>query len=98
MARNHIHMAIGLPGKEGVISGMRYSCDAVFEINILKAVMSSSIPFYKSSNDVILTPGVGEKGMLPSKYFRSAFNPLDRKYFYMAPIKYLCIVDFNFTN
>jgi 2'-phosphotransferase len=26
MARNHVHMAIGKPGNNGVISGMRKSC------------------------------------------------------------------------
>lgn len=26
MGRNHVHLAIGTPGKDGVISGMRASC------------------------------------------------------------------------
>ena len=26
MGRNHVHLAIGTPGKDGVISGMRTSC------------------------------------------------------------------------
>ena len=95
MARNHIHMAIGLPGCDGVISGMRYSCDVVIDINLIKAVKSSDIRFYKSSNDVILSPGEGEKGILPAKYIRSAFNPADMSYYYMAPIKYLCILNFK---
>lgn len=29
MARNHVHLAIGTPGKDGVISGMRSSCQVV---------------------------------------------------------------------
>ena len=34
MARNNVHFAIGLPGKNGVISGMRSSADIVFEVNL----------------------------------------------------------------
>ena len=48
MARNNIHMAIGLPGKNEVISGMRNSCDTVIEINLIKAVKSGDMPFYTS--------------------------------------------------
>jgi RNA:NAD 2'-phosphotransferase (TPT1/KptA family) len=80
MARNHIRklktvvnnidMAIGMPGKKGVISGMRGSCEVVVEINIVKAIKEGHIPFFISENQVILSPGVGEKGFLPSKYFR----------------------------
>ena len=39
MARNHIHLAIGLPG-DGVISGMRSSCQVVIDINMTKAMHS----------------------------------------------------------
>ena len=31
-------MAIGMPGKKGVISGMRASCDVVIEVNMPKAM------------------------------------------------------------
>jgi 2'-phosphotransferase len=48
MARNHIHMAIGMPGKKGVISGMRGSCEVVVEVNIAKAMLQGKIPFYIS--------------------------------------------------
>ena len=34
MNRTNIHMAVGLPGKNSVISGMRKSCEMVVEINI----------------------------------------------------------------
>jgi RNA:NAD 2'-phosphotransferase (TPT1/KptA family) len=75
MARNNVHMAIGLPGKNGVISGMRNSCDTVIEINLLKAVKSGQMPFYSSTNNVVLTPGAGEKGLVPPEFFRSIFDP-----------------------
>jgi 2'-phosphotransferase len=38
MARNHVHLAAGLPGKDGVISGMRSSCQVVIELNMVKAI------------------------------------------------------------
>lgn len=31
-------MALGLPGKKGVISGMRTSCEVVVEVNMVKAI------------------------------------------------------------
>ena len=82
MARNNIHMAIGLPGKNGVISGMRNSCDTIVEINLLKAVKSGRMPFYTSTNNVVLTPGEGEKGLVPPEFFRSVFDANTNQYLY----------------
>ena len=48
MGRNHIHLAAGLPGN-GVISGMRSSCQIVVEVNIAKAMHGRHrIPFHIS--------------------------------------------------
>ena len=63
-------MAIGMPGKKGVISGMRNSSEVVVEINMVKAIKEGQIPFFISENKVILSGGIGEKGFIPSKYFR----------------------------
>lgn len=93
MARNNIHMAIGLP-EDGVISGMRKSSEVVYEINISKAA-SSGVDFFVSDNGVILTPGIGDKGMLPPSYFRSAFYPSNGEYFFESKIKYICVYDFE---
>ena len=41
-------MAIGMPGKNGVISGMRNTCNAVVEVNLVKAIYAGQIPFYIS--------------------------------------------------
>ena len=50
MARNHVHMAVGF-GKNGVISGMRQSCQIVIEINMPKAMYGAhKIPFFISTN------------------------------------------------
>ncbi|CAG8692416.1 13782_t:CDS:2, partial [Dentiscutata heterogama] len=38
MSRNHIHLATGLFGTEGVISGMRANCDLFIYINLSKAI------------------------------------------------------------
>lgn len=67
MSRQHIHMATGLPGKDGVISGMRKTCDIIIYVDC-DAAMKDGIKFYKSSNGVILSPGIGEKGIIPPKY------------------------------
>ena len=65
MARNHIHLAAGMPGKGGVISGMRGSCEVVIELNMTKAIYGPhQLPFYISSNDVILCEGLKD-GSIP---------------------------------
>ncbi|KAK2567551.1 tRNA 2'-phosphotransferase 1 [Acropora cervicornis] len=38
MKRNHIHFAIGEPGEDGVISGIRGSCEILIYINLKKAL------------------------------------------------------------
>lgn len=69
MGRNHMHLAIGLPG-DGVISGMRSSCQVVIEINMTRAMHGPHrIPFFISSNKVVLAEGL-EDGSLPAAYFR----------------------------
>lgn len=72
---------------------MRSSCDLVFEVNILAAHYDAKVPFFVSENNVVLSPGLGSKGILPSKYFRSAFNPKNGKYLYQKPLKYICVFD-----
>lgn len=69
MARNHIHFSIGYLGEKEVISGMRNTCDVFIEIDIVNAI-KDGIPFYMSSNNVILTPGIEPNGLLPLKYFK----------------------------
>ncbi|KAJ7380030.1 tRNA 2'-phosphotransferase 1 [Desmophyllum pertusum] len=53
MSRNHIHFAPGEPGEEGVIIGMRSSCEILIFINLKKA-LGDGFKFYRSSNNVIL--------------------------------------------
>ena len=37
MRRNHIHFAAGLPGEDGVISGMRQDCNVLIYVDVEKA-------------------------------------------------------------
>ena len=44
MNRTHIHFAPGEPGQDGVISGMRSSCQLFIYIDIDKAIAGKSSP------------------------------------------------------
>jgi 2'-phosphotransferase len=68
MKRNHIHMAVGIPEDDSVISGMRASCQVVIYVNMERA-MAAGIRFFKSSNGVILTKGLDDSGVLPPAFF-----------------------------
>lgn len=72
MKRTHIHLAPGLPGEEGVISGMRNDCDLAIFIDVTKAI-SDGIQFFWSENGVLLTTGDKEGKLLP-KYFSHALR------------------------
>ena len=69
MKRNHIHFATGLPSvQKSPISGMRTSSEIYIYVSGKKC-SEGAIPFYRSDNGVILTAGVDEEGLLPTKYF-----------------------------
>lgn len=70
MKRNHIHFATGLPNnrEKSPISGIRSSSEIYIYVSGKKCA-EDEIPFYTSANDVILSAGVEEKGLLPLKYF-----------------------------
>ena len=84
-----------MPGKSGVISGMRSSCEIVIEVNLWKAVLGSNLPFYISENKVILSPGTKEGGYVPPENFRSVLDIKKHEYIYMAPFDYLVVYDFE---
>ena len=56
MKRNHVHLARGLPGDDGVISGMRNTAEILIYVDAAKA-MEQGIVFFVSENDVVLTTG-----------------------------------------
>ncbi|XP_062051911.1 tRNA 2'-phosphotransferase 1 isoform X1 [Lepus europaeus] len=70
--RTHIHLAPGLPGDPGVISGMRPHCEVAVFIDGPLA-LADGIRFFRSANGVILTPG-NTHGFLPPKYFKEALQ------------------------
>ncbi|XP_069750287.1 tRNA 2'-phosphotransferase 1 isoform X3 [Narcine bancroftii] len=72
MARRHIHLCAGLPKDGSAVSGMRSDCDLAIFIELRKA-LSDGIPFYLSTNQVILTPG-NEDGVLPPEYFQKVLQ------------------------
>ena len=53
-----------MPGKKGVISGMRGNSEIVIDVNLVRAMNEGKVPFYISHNKVILSPGI-EGGYLP---------------------------------
>ncbi|KAK3587805.1 hypothetical protein CHS0354_042767 [Potamilus streckersoni] len=70
--RNHIHFAAGEPGENGVISGMRSSCEVLIYIDLEKA-LKDDLKFYLSANKVILSPG-NEQGYIYPCYFKAVVN------------------------
>lgn len=56
MGRHHVHLARGLLGEAGVVSGMRLNTEVYVWVAVHKA-MDSGIRFYETSNGVILCEG-----------------------------------------
>ena len=67
MARTHIHFASGLPGDDGVISGMRFSASVIIYIDTARA-MDAGYEFFRSTNGVILCAGAPGTGVLPFEF------------------------------
>jgi hypothetical protein len=76
---------------------MRSSCEVVIELNMVKAMYGKhKIPFYVSSNKVILSEGL-EDGSIPAEYFRSVIDFKKKNFIHQAPIDYICVYDFEAT-
>lgn len=67
MGRIHIHLARGLPGASGVISGMRATSTRLVWVDVDRA-LCDGVPFFVSANGVVLTSG--RDGALPLSYVR----------------------------
>ena len=93
-----MHLANGLPGNKGVISGMRSSCEIVIEINMVKAMQGEhKIPFFVSENNVVLCEGLPDTGALPPEYFRYVLDFKTKQYLKQTPLDYICVYDFECT-
>jgi len=83
MSRNHIHFAVGEKGSKNVISGMRNTSQVQIYLDIDK-VLADGVPLFRSANNVILSPGVGDAGVINPKYFKwvvdSAGKPFDPEF------------------
>uniref|UniRef100_A0A0G4H1V6 2'-phosphotransferase n=1 Tax=Chromera velia CCMP2878 TaxID=1169474 RepID=A0A0G4H1V6_9ALVE len=69
MGRKHVHFAQGLPGADGVISGMRQSADVVIHLDVQKAMKAGAV-FFLSDNGVVLSDGVGGQGFSPEFFLK----------------------------
>ncbi|KAJ9577363.1 hypothetical protein L9F63_006043, partial [Diploptera punctata] len=67
MNRQHIHFSPGELGDAQVVSGMRSSCQIYIYVDVHQA-LADGIKFYRSSNNVILSPG-DSRGYIGTKYF-----------------------------
>ena len=67
MDRHHVHLAKGLLGEEGVISGMRRNAEIFIWIDVHDAI-KAGLTFFESANGVILCSGQNGDGIIPSAY------------------------------
>jgi 2'-phosphotransferase len=68
MGRHHVHLAKGLLGEKGVISGMRPNAEVFVWVNVHEAI-KGGLTFYESTNGVILCGGREGDGIIPPAYF-----------------------------
>lgn len=71
---------------------MRSNCEVVCEVDITRCVYND-IPIYISTNQVILSPGLGDKGIIPAHYLRAVFDLKTMEIMHETPIKYGLIFD-----
>ncbi|KOS17119.1 tRNA 2'-phosphotransferase 1 [Escovopsis weberi] len=69
MGRNHVHCSEGLPGEEGVVSGMRGDAELVVEIDVRRSMEEGGLRWWRSDNGVVLTEG-DEGGLVSARFFR----------------------------
>ena len=79
MARNEIHLATGdfSDASRRVISGMRRSSEVLVYVDVRRC-LERGVPLYKSQNDVVLCPGLGPNGALPTGFFAKAVDAATR--------------------
>merc|ERR1712106_76958 len=66
-SRKHVHFTPYAPGDGRVISGMRYNCEVAIFIDLRRA-LQDGVPFFRSTNNVILSPGMN--GTIPPTYIQ----------------------------
>ena len=73
MGRHHVHLAKGLLGEKGVVSGMRRDAEVFIWVNVHEAI-KGGLTFYESTNGVILCGGKDGDGIIPRAYFSIAID------------------------
>ena len=63
-----MHFAAGFPGRDGVISGMRKTCNVYMYLDAKKCARDGVVVF-RSDNGILLTAGLNDEGKLPISYF-----------------------------
>ena len=76
MARNVINMAVGLPDNPDVKSGIRTNIEVLIYIDVARA-MAAGIPFFRSANNVICSPGP-----IPLEFFAHVVRRTDNAILY----------------
>jgi len=76
MGRHHIHMTTSEVQNEDARSGFRNSCNLLIFVDAERA-MEDGCLFYRSANNVILSPGFD--GAIPAQYFSKVILRNDRK-------------------
>lgn len=73
MSRHMIHMANRPPEGNNAVSGIRSSCNILIFVDMFNAIRDG-VPFFKSENDVILSPGADDTGALSPTYFKEVLR------------------------
>lgn len=83
MGRDHVHLVDQRDLAEWgqVRSGMRSDCNAWIYVDV-SAAMRDGIPFFRSANGVVLTPG--SNGAIPPSYFVHVVDPRTGKVLWPA--------------
>ena len=76
MARNVINMAVGLPDNPEVKSGIRTNIEVLIYIDVARA-MAAGVPFFRSANNVICSPGP-----IPPEFFAHVVRRSDNEILY----------------
>ncbi|GBG29716.1 tRNA 2'-phosphotransferase 1 [Hondaea fermentalgiana] len=84
MGRNHVHFASGLPGQDGVLSGFRGSAEVLIFLDTARA-HDAGLEMFRSSNGVLLTPGLGDTGAIPTELFLRVEERRSHRVLWPAP-------------
>lgn len=59
---------------------MRSSAQVLIYLDVAAAI-ADGVPLFLSSNQVLLSPGIGPEGLIPAKYFAEVLRASDKTHF-----------------